>query len=304
MSHPKEESPMATAQVLTSSPKEKRKVPKDLPASEEPFGNGIKSKVPPKEADVCPLSRRSTQMKPYKGKEHRMTIRGEIGLGKPLKGHSKDRSFKCVVCEKSFSKKSFLLIHQWRHTNSKRSAYAAYRETFAQTEQLPICSKSQLLKTASNVKSHIRKQREEGTYSHSKGMKLFFLREDFAKLQISHSPSAPSKPQAGLEHPSVNQEGRADEMRRDQSEFLLEEFTKMRQNFDQLILNQQAQLQVLQGIQKQLDILLPGNDLINFNVCSLACLWSQSAAATRSVSFPFFFNPRNLLPGSTPHFSS
>lgn len=67
---------------------------------------------------------------------------------------------------------------------------------------------------------------------------------------------------------------------------------------DMLLLNQQSQLQVLQEIQKQLNILLPGNDLINSNVYSLGLLLGRQAAAAASLSFPLL-NPSSLLPENT-----
>lgn len=70
---------------------------------------------------------------------------------------------------------------------------------------------------------------------------------------------------------------------------------KMKDDMDMLLLNQQSQLQVLQEIQKQLNILLPGNDLINSNVYSLGLLLGRQAAAAASLSFPLL-NPRSLLP--------
>lgn len=71
---------------------------------------------------------------------------------------------------------------------------------------------------------------------------------------------------------------------------------------DMLLLNQQSQLQVLQQVQKQLNILLPGNDLINSNVYSLGLLLGRQAAAMASLSFPLL-NPSSLLPESTHHSS-
>ncbi|XP_064890343.1 uncharacterized protein LOC110364716 isoform X3 [Columba livia] len=81
----------------------------------------------------------------------------------------------------------------------------------------------------------------------------------------------------------------------DHLSLVLEELKKMRENMDMLLLNQQSQLQVLQEIQKQLNILLPGNDLINSNVYSLGLLLGRQAAAVASLSFPLL-NPSSLLP--------
>ncbi|XP_058046541.1 zinc finger protein 354A-like [Ahaetulla prasina] len=295
---------MATPGDLTSSPNETQKVPEGLPASEEPVGKGSKAKVPPKGGDSCPVksSRRSTLIKPYKRKERRTTFHGDTGLAKHLKGHARYRSYKCVICEKSFGKKSGLLIHQWSHTHSKGLVGLEYGTIVGQRPQLPICNAARLLKATNHDKSHPRKHREEGTYRCRKCMKIFFFHENFIKHQKIHLPPVPGQPRAG--NPWIDQKAKPEEAGRDHSELLLEELTKMRQNFDLLILNQQAQLQVLQGIQRQLNILLPGNDLINSNISRLGLLLSQQAAAMRSISLSFFFNPRNLLPESAPPFSS
>jgi len=76
----------------------------------------------------------------------------------------------------------------------------------------------------------------------------------------------------------------------------------MRENMDMLLLNQQSQLQVLQEIQKQLNILLPGNDLINSNLYSLGLLLGRQTAAAMSLSFPLL-NPSSLLPENASHLS-
>ncbi|XP_060540108.1 zinc finger protein 354A-like [Pantherophis guttatus] len=275
---------MATPQVLTSSPNETWKVPEGLPASEEPVEKEIKSKVPPKEGDSCPgSSRRSTRIKPSKHKERRTTFRGETGLAKHLKGHARARIFKCVICEKSFSKKSSLLIHQWSPTHSKGLVDLQYRAT-------------------DHDKSHLRKPRKERTYRCQKCRKVFFLRENFIKHQKIHLPPVPGQAQAG--NPSIDRKGKAKKAGSDQSELLLEEMTSMKLSLDLLILNQQAQLQALRGIQSQLNILLPGNNLISSNVYRLGVLLSQQAAAMRSVSFSFFVNPSNPLPQSASNSSS
>lgn len=70
-----------------------------------------------------------------------------------------------------------------------------------------------------------------------------------------------------------------------------------------LLLNQQSQLRVLQEIQKQLGVLLPGNDLINANVYSLGLLLGQQATSMGLSSFPLL-NPSLLLPENARPFSS
>lgn len=59
-----------------------------------------------------------------------------------------------------------------------------------------------------------------------------------------------------------------------------------------LLLNLRSQLQVLQEIQKQLNILHPGDALLNSNVYSLGLLLGQQAAAAASTSL---LNPTSLL---------
>lgn len=71
-----------------------------------------------------------------------------------------------------------------------------------------------------------------------------------------------------------------------------------------LLLNQQSQLQVLQGIQKQLSIILPGNDLINSNVYSLGLLLGQQAGPLGLSSSPLLLNPSLLLPEEARPFPS
>lgn len=63
---------------------------------------------------------------------------------------------------------------------------------------------------------------------------------------------------------------------------------------DMLLLNLRSQLQVLQEIQKQLNILHPGDALLNSNVYSLGLLLGQQAAAAASISCPLL-NPTSLL---------
>nr|XP_025045386.1 zinc finger protein 629-like [Pelodiscus sinensis] len=201
--------------------------------------------------------------------------------------HTGERPYKCKDCEKSFGRSSNLMAHYKTHMKMKSYACAA-------------CSKS--FTCSSALVRHQKTHTEEKPYKCTECRKSFRLSSNFIKHQKVHVRETSSEC-ATVCH-EEQQSGDAEQVAMDRSRLIFEELRRMRENMDMLLLNQQSQLQVLQEIQKQLNVLLPGNDLINSNVYNLGLLLGQQAAAVASLPFPLLLNPSNLLPEIARPFSS
>uniref|UniRef100_A0A6J0SYE1 C2H2-type domain-containing protein n=1 Tax=Pogona vitticeps TaxID=103695 RepID=A0A6J0SYE1_9SAUR len=244
-------------------------------------------------------------MKSCKCTECGKSFKEKNAFVKHLKIHSGERPYICLICGKNFTKKSSLVIHQRIHSRSKPFACNDCGKTFGQKSNLLIHNKTHILKKVNNSKSltcvskhpdRSERQRAEKSYRCPECKKTFVLHKNLIKHQKTHARVMPQSPEmVGL---PVQQKTE------DCSGLILQELRKMRENVDMLLLNQQSQLHVLQEIQKQLGILIPGNYLINSNVYSLGRLVAQQAAAMGSTSFPLLLHPSNLLPESARPFSS
>ncbi|XP_077166708.1 uncharacterized protein LOC143823894 [Paroedura picta] len=236
---------------------------------------------------------------------------------KHLKSHTERRPHKCQICRKSFIKKSSLMLHQQTHTERQPFACKECGKTFARQSNLLSHSKTHQQKksghrkSADSVSRHTKndKKLKEKPYKCLECKKKFVLHKNFVKHQKSHvllsnSETAPAREQLSkAESQGVVRSREVEKQAADHSEQILEELTRMRENVDMLLLNQQHQLQVLQEIQKQLGFLLTGNDLLNSNVYSLGLLLSQQAMAMGSP-LPFLLSPSTLLPESARPLSS
>ncbi|XP_009507777.2 gastrula zinc finger protein XlCGF7.1-like [Phalacrocorax carbo] len=201
--------------------------------------------------------------------------------------HTGERPYKCKECEKTFSRTSNLIAHRKTHAKKKAAFCTMCRKSFSGTAALF---------------RHQRVHTDEKPYKCTECGNSFRLRSNFIKHQWIHLRERPSEHTADANcsestslHHKEEQRCSAEKRETEDLNLVLEELKKMRENMDMLLLNQQSQLQVLQEIQKQLNILLPGNDLINSNVYSLGLLLGRQAAAAASLSFPLR-NPSSLLP--------
>ncbi|XP_060110402.1 zinc finger protein 37 homolog [Heteronotia binoei] len=255
------------------------------------------------------------RMKDCKCSQCGKSFQDKSALLKHLNSHAEGRPYECVTCEKNFSKRSSLVIHQQTHTERKVFTCKECGKMFARESNLSIHSKTHLEKKAEHKKStrHTKQEEKpkEKPYKCLECKKMFVLHKNFMKHLTSHvrvmppsSETAHVKEQLSqAEKQGVSCSSKVEKQAVDRSELILEELTRMRENVDMLLLNQQCQLQVLQEIQKQLGILLPGNDLLNSNVYSLGLLLGQQALAAGSP-LPVLLNPSNLLPESARPLSS
>ncbi|XP_061493896.1 zinc finger protein 184-like [Rhineura floridana] len=251
----------------------------------------------------------SASMKSCKCSECGKSFKVKTALMKHLKIHKKERPSKCLTCGKNFSKKSSLMIHQRSHNEGKSFKCNECEKMFGQRSNLLVHSKTHIPKKSSNSKniSCVSKHPKHDNFEDKKPYrcmkcnKTFVLHKNLIKHQEIHATEISLSPETACRN--AEQSRRAEEKVPDHSGLMLEELRKMRENVDMLLLNQQSQLQVLQEIQKQLGVLLLGNDLMNSNVYRLGLFLGQQTAAMGSTSFPLL-NLSNLLPDSAHPFSS
>ncbi|XP_071589480.1 zinc finger protein 436-like [Heliangelus exortis] len=268
--------------------------------------------------DLCPITEDQephTEEKPYKCAECGKDFKGYSRLLSHLQTHTREKNFDCEECGKSFSRKANLVLHQRVHTGERPHKCKDCEKTFSRKSNLVTHRKTHAKKKAFSCTTcrksfggraalfqHQKVHADEKPYTCTKCGNSFRLCANFIKHQQIHLREAPSEHTADANcseftslHHKEEQRCGAEKQEADHLNLFLEELKKMRENMDMLLLNQQSQLQVLQEIQKQLNILLPGNDLINSNVYSLGLLLGRQAAAAASLTFPLL-NPSSLLP--------
>ncbi|XP_050762868.1 zinc finger and SCAN domain-containing protein 21-like [Gymnogyps californianus] len=256
-----------------------------------------------------------TEEKPYKCADCGKGFKGRSRLLNHLQTHMREKMFECVECGKSFSRKANLVMHQRIHTGERPYKCKECEKTFSRTSNLIAHRKTHVKKKAFSCTTcrksfsgsaalfqHQRVHIDEKPYRCTECGNSFLLCSNFIKHPRIHLRERLSEHTADANHSEFTSLHHKEEQRcgagtreMDHSNLVFEELKKMRENMDMLLLNQQSQLQVLQEIQKQLNILLPGNDLINSNVYSLGLLLGRQAAAAASLSFPLL-NPSSLLP--------
>ncbi|CAM9955168.1 unnamed protein product [Bubo scandiacus] len=245
-------------------------------------------------------------------------FKGRSRLLNHLRTHTRANTFECVECGKSFSRKANLVVHQRIHTGERPYKCKECEKTFSRTSNLIAHRKTHAKKKAFSCTTcrksfsgsaalfqHQRVHIDEKPYRCTECGNSFRLCSNFIKHQRIHLRGTSSEHTADANHSEFTslhhkeqQRCAAEKRETDHLNLVLGELKKMRENMDMLLLNQQSQLQVLQEIQKQLNILLPGNDLINSNVYSLGLLLGRQAAAAASLSFPLL-NPSSLLSENT-----
>nr|XP_021154114.1 zinc finger protein 674-like isoform X3 [Columba livia] len=264
---------------------------------------------------VANVQKLHTEEKPYKCTECGKGFKGSTRLLNHLQTHTGEKMFECVECGKRFSRKANLVMHQRIHTGERPYKCKECEKAFSRSSNLIAHHKIHVKKKAFSCTScrksfsgsaalfqHQRVHIDEKPCRCTECGDSFRLCSDFIKHQQTDLRERPSERTADANHSEATFLHHKEEQRcgtekhtMDHLSLVLEELKKMRENMDMLLLNQQSQLQVLQEIQKQLNILLPGNDLINSNVYSLGLLLGRQAAALASLSFPLL-NPSSLLP--------
>ncbi|XP_061214114.1 zinc finger protein 79-like [Neopsephotus bourkii] len=257
-----------------------------------------------------------TEEKPCKCTECGKGFKGCSRLLNHMRTHTRVQKFKCVECGKSFSRKASLVSHQRVHTGEKPYKCKECEKTFGHASNLTAHRKTHTKKKAFSCTTcrksfsgsaalfHHQKAHmdEKKFFRCTEGGNSFRLYSNFIKHQGTHLRERASEQTADANrsgftslHHKEEQGCGAGEPETVHLNLVLEELQKMRENMDMLLLNQQSQLQVLQEIQKQLTILLSGNDLINSTVCTLRLLLERQAAAAASLLFPLL-NPSSFPP--------
>ncbi|XP_027762563.1 zinc finger protein with KRAB and SCAN domains 1-like [Empidonax traillii] len=299
---------------------EEKGIPEDLQQEELP-------QVPPEKGAACnepPPQKRSSvklvlstddqkpspEQKPsFKCPECGKGFKGHCMLLNHLQIHSRDKRFVCAECGKSFSRKANLVVHQRVHTGERPYKCKECEKAFSCASNLFAHQKTHLKKKAfsctmcrksfsgsKGLLQHQRVHAGEKPHRRHEGGNSFPVSPNSIKHQ--HLRECPSTQTAAANQPEFTCVHHKEEQRcsaeRDHSKLVFEELRKVRENMDMLLLNHQSQLQVLQEIQKQLNVLVPGNALLNSNVYSLGVLLGQQAAAAAAVSCPLL-NPSSLL---------
>ncbi|KAM6290390.1 uncharacterized protein LJ264_011898 [Porphyrio hochstetteri] len=285
------------------------------PDTRSPGRGGAFNKLPQQNRGFQKLVLVAGDEKPYKCVECGKSFKHYARLLQHLQTHRRKNMFECIECGKSFNRKGNLMVHQRVHTGERPYKCEQCEKTFCRSSNLAAHHKTHAKKKAFSCTTckkkfggstalfhHQRVHMDEKPYRCTKCGNSFRLWSSFIKHQQIHFREEPSEHTADAnysEWTSLHHKGEqgcgAGEPEKDGLNLVLEELKKMRENMDMLLLNQQSQLQVLQEIQKQLNILLPGNDLINSNVYSLGLMLGRQVAAAASLSFPLL-NPSRLLP--------
>ncbi|XP_051626701.1 zinc finger protein 660-like [Manacus candei] len=303
---------------------EEEGIPEDLqqkelpqvPAAHSPERGAACNEPPPKKRDSMKLvlsadgQKLPSEKNPFfECPECGKGFKGHSRLLNHLQIHSRDKRFVCAECGKSFSRKANLVVHHRVHTGERPYKCKECEKAFSCASNLVTHHKTHLKKKAfsctvcrksfsgnKGLLQHQRVHTGEKPYRRPKGGNNFSVSPNSIKHQhLREGPSAHTADANQSEFTSLHhKEEQSCRAERDHSKLVFEELKKVRENMDMLLLNQQSQLQVLKEIQKQLNILIPGNALVNSNVYSLGVLLGQQAAAAAAVSCPLL-NPSSLL---------
>ncbi|KAM7055645.1 uncharacterized protein M8220_002392 [Acridotheres tristis] len=248
--------------------------------------------------------------KPFKCPECGKGFKGHCRLLTHLQMHTREKVFVCEECGKSFGRKASLVVHQRVHTGERPYKCKECEKTFSHASSLLAHHKTHLKKKtfscticrknfsgSTALLQHQRVHTDEKPNRRSEHGSSISVSSNFIRhqrLRASEHTADANQPEFTSLHQKEQRQCGAEESEMDHCYLVSEELKKMRENMDMLLLNQQSQLRVLQEIQKQLNILLPGNALLNSNVYSLGLLLGQQVAAAASISCPLL-NPSSLL---------